>query len=143
MRQAGLDVDEKLIFQAGETIDDGGKAAMQLINEGSDATALQVVNDLVAAGAVEALMKQGLTIPDDMSVAGFGNSMLGEHFRVPLTTVDQPKHRLGTAAVDSMLQLLCGQRPEPKRLPAQLIVRASSGTAPATSALERLKTLKT
>ena len=143
LRQAGLDVDEKLIFQAGETLEDGANAAMQMINEGSDATALQVVNDLVAAGAAEVLMKQGLKIPDDVSVAGFGNSMLSEHFRVPLTTIDQPKHRLGTAAMDLMLQLLHGQRPEPKRLAAQLIIRTSSGTAPATCALERLRTLKT
>ena len=143
LRQAGLDVDEKLIFQAGETIEDGGKVAVQMINEASDATAIQAVNDLVAAGCAEVLLKQNLRIPEDMSVTGFGNSMLGEHFRVPLTTVDQPKHRLGTTAVDCMMLILRGQRAEPKRLPAQLITRASSGTAPATPALERLKTLRT
>jgi LacI family transcriptional regulator len=78
-----------------------------------------------------------------MSIAGFGNSMLGEHFRVPLTTTDQPKHRLGEAAMDCMVQLLRGQRGESKRLPAPLIVRESSGTAPATPSLARLKPLKT
>jgi hypothetical protein len=45
--------------------------------------------------------------------------------------------------MDSMVQLLHGHRPEAKRLPAQIIVRASSGTAPAVSAFERLKMLKT
>jgi LacI family repressor for deo operon, udp, cdd, tsx, nupC, and nupG len=143
LRQAGLEVDEKLIFQAGETLEDGGKAAMQLINESSDATAIQAVNDLVAVGCAEVLLKQNLEIPEGISVAGFGNSMLGEHFRVPLTTVDQPKHRLGLAAMDCMMQLLHGQRGEAKRLPAQLIARDSSGTAPATSSLARLKPLKT
>jgi DNA-binding LacI/PurR family transcriptional regulator len=69
--------------------------------------------------------------------------MLSEHFRIPLTTIDQPKHRLGVAAMDTMLQLLRGNRPEPKRLPAPLIIRASSGTRPATSIPERLKKLKT
>jgi DNA-binding LacI/PurR family transcriptional regulator len=143
LRQAGLEVDDKLIFQAGRTAEDGAKATVQLINEAPDATAVQAVNDLVAAGCAEVLLKQGLRIPEDVSIVGFGNSMLSEFFRVPLTTIDQPKHRLGAAAMDSMLQLLRGNRPDPKRLPAQLIVRTSSGTPPATSMSERLKTLKT
>jgi DNA-binding LacI/PurR family transcriptional regulator len=143
LRQAGLEVDEKLIFQAGETIEDGAKAAVQMINESCDATAIQAVNDLVAAGCAEVLLKQNVRIPDEISIVGFGNSMLGEHFRLPLTTVDQPKHRLGQAAMDCMIQLLRGNRGESKRLPAELITRASSGIAPATPALERLRPLKT
>jgi DNA-binding LacI/PurR family transcriptional regulator len=139
LRQAGLEIDEKLVFQAGRTVEDGNKAAVQLINEAAGATAIQAVNDLVAVGCAEVLLAQGLKIPEEISVVGFGNSILSEHFRVPLTTIDQPKHRLGTAAMDLMLQLLRGARPEPKRLAAQLVTRASSGTAPATSALERLK----
>lgn len=143
LRQAGIEVDEKLIFQAGRTAEDGAKAALQMIHEAPDATAVQAINDLVAAGCSEVLLKQGLRIPEDVSVVGFGNSMLSEFFRVPLTTIDQPKHRLGVAAMESMVQLLRGSRPESKRLPAQLVVRASSGTAPATTMLERLKLLKT
>ncbi|HZR21814.1 MAG TPA: LacI family DNA-binding transcriptional regulator [Verrucomicrobiae bacterium] len=142
LRQQGLDVDEKLVFQAGRTIEEGNKAAVQMIHEAAPITAVQAVNDLVAVGCAEVLLKQNVRIPADLSVVGFGNAMLSEHFRVPLTTIDQPKHRLGAAAMDAMIQLLRGQRPEVKRLSAQLVVRASSGTAPATSILERLKTLK-
>jgi LacI family transcriptional regulator len=111
-----------------------------MIQEGCDATAVQAANDMVAVGCAEILLDQNLKIPQDVSVVGFGDTMLSEHFRVPLTTVSQPKHRLGLAAMDSMLALLRGLRPEPKRLPAQLVVRASSGTPPATPALKRLKT---
>src|SRR5207248_4746152 len=68
LREAGLDVDEKLVFQAGRGIDDGRKAALQMINESCDATAVQTVNDLVGVGCAEALVKQGLKIPDDISV---------------------------------------------------------------------------
>jgi DNA-binding LacI/PurR family transcriptional regulator len=139
LREAGLDVDDRLIFQAGRTIEDGAKAALQMINESSDATAVQAVNDVVAVGCAETLLSQGLKIPEDISVAGFGNILLGAHFRVPLTTTRQPKFRLGSAAVDAMQQLLRGQRPEPKRLPAELIIRASTGTPPATSRLRQLK----
>ncbi len=143
LREGNLDVDDKLVFEAGRTIEDGVRAAAQLMHESPDATAIQASTDLIAAGCSDILLRQGLKIPNDISVAGFGGTMLGEYFRVPLTTVNQPKHRLGLAAVDAMLQLLRGLRPEPKRLPAELIVRASSGTPPATPPFRRPKTLKT
>jgi LacI family transcriptional regulator len=59
---------------------------------------------------------------------GFGNILTAEYFRVPLTTIRQPKYRLGMAAVEAMMNLLKGQRVETKRLPAELIERKS--TAP-------------
>ena len=74
--------------------------------------------------------------PHDISVVGFGNVLLSEYFSVPLTTVRQPKFRLGVAAMETMQQLLLGRRPESKRLPAELLIRASSGSAPATAHLK-------
>ena len=111
---------------------------MQLINESPDATAVQAVNDIVAIGCAQMLLNQGVRIPEDISIIGFGNILLSEYFRVPLTTVREPKFRLGSAAMDAMLQLLRGQRPESKRLAAELVVRASSGIPPATPKLRRL-----
>jgi LacI family transcriptional regulator len=79
-------------------------------------------------GCAETLFAKGLKIPDDMSLVGNGNIMAAEYFRVPLTTLRQPKRRLGLAAVDTMMNLLKGQHAETKRLPAELIERKS--TAP-------------
>ena len=126
LREAGMDVDDKLVFEAGHTLEDGARAATQMLSESPDATAVQAINDVVAVGCAEALLAQGLKIPDDMSVAGFGNILLGRHFRVPLTTARQPKYRLGAAAVEVMQQLLGGKRPESRRLPAELVVRQST-----------------
>lgn len=143
LRGAGLDVDDKLIFQAGRTREDGANAAMQMLHENCDATAVQAVNDLIAAGCADVFLKKGIKVPEEMSIAGFGNTVFSEYFRIPLSSVNQPKHRLGSAAMDSMLQLLRGLRPEPKRLPAPLVVRESSGTASATPALRRVATPNT
>ncbi len=129
LREAGLEVDDRLVFQAGQTIDEGAKAATQMISESADATAVQAVNDVVAVGCAETLLSQGFKIPQDISVAGFGNILLGAHCRVPLTTTRQPKFRLGAAAMDSMQELLLGRRPESRRLPAELVVRASTRRA--------------
>ena len=135
LREAGMDVDDKLVFQAGQTIEDGAKAALQIINESCDATAVQAVSDFIAVGAADTFIKQGMQIPGDISVAGFGNVLISEHFRVPLTTLREPKFRLGAAAVEAMTQLLRGGRAESKRLPAELVVRASTGIPPASPPL--------
>ena len=128
LREAGSDVDDRLLFQAGSTVEDGVKAATQMLNETCNATAVQAANDLIAIGFADALLNQGIRIPNDLSIVGFGNMLASEYFRVPLTTVRQPKFRLGTAAMDIMIQIMRGQPVESKRLPAELVVRAS--TAP-------------
>src|SRR5262249_19598150 len=120
LREAGMDVDDSLVFQAGSTTEDGVKAASQFLDESCKATAAQAVNDLVAIGFASTMLDQGVKIPNDISVVGFGNSITSEYFRVPMTTVRQPKFRLGLAAVEMMHQLLRSQRAETRRLPAEL-----------------------
>ncbi|MBI5800743.1 MAG: LacI family DNA-binding transcriptional regulator [Verrucomicrobia bacterium] len=128
LREAKVEFDDQLIFQAGATIEEGEKVAVQFLNESTDATAIQAVNDLVAIGVGSLLLKQGLKIPQDYSVAGFGNILVSEHFRVPLTTVRQPKFRLGVAAMELMLAKLRNEKAESKRLPADLVIRQSTAT---------------
>ncbi len=131
LRNAGLTVQDQLVFQAGSTIEDGAKAALQFINESTPATAIQAVNDLVAIGCADTFLNQGVSIPGRLSVTGFGNILTSEFFRVPLTTIREPKYRLGMAAVDSMISLLHHQAPKPKRLAGELIIRQSTAPPPA------------
>ncbi len=127
LREENIQWDDRLIFSAGSTIEEGEKAALQLMDERPSATAVQTVNDLVAIGAATVFLKQGLKIPEDLSIAGFGNVLVSEHFRVPLTTVRQPKLRLGAAAVDQMVKLMRNERPATQRLPAEIVIRESTG----------------
>jgi DNA-binding LacI/PurR family transcriptional regulator len=127
-REAGLEVDDKLVFAAGGTVEDGAKATLQMLNEGCHPTAVQAVSDQVAIGCAETLLQQGLKVPVDISVAGFGNIMAAQYYRVPLTTIRQPKFRFGAAAVEMMMSLIRGEKASSRRLPAELIIRQS--TAP-------------
>ena len=131
LQEHRIEVDEKLVFQAGGTIEEGAAAALQMINERPGATAIIAANDLVAIGAAGTLLDQGVQIPADISVVGFGNTLTAEHFRVPLTTISQPKYRRGIAAIESMEKLLAGEAVSVKRLSAELVIRASTGRAPA------------
>ncbi len=127
-REAGLEVDDKLVFQSGSTLEDGSKAALQMLNENCHPTAIQAVSDLAAIGCAEVLLQQGIKIPDDISIAGFGNILAAEFYRVPLTTVSQPKHRLGVAAMDTLMHLIRNEDFQLRRLAAELVQRKS--TAP-------------
>jgi LacI family transcriptional regulator len=128
LREANIEVDDKLVFQAGSTIEDGTKAALQLLNENCQPTAIQAVNDLVAMGCAEVLLQQGIKIPEDISLVGFGNILAAEFYRVPMTTISQPKHRLGTTAIETMMKLIRGEPFQLKRLAAEFVERKS--TAP-------------
>jgi len=132
LREAGLQPDDKYVFQSGNTIEDGVNAALQMLNENCQPTAIQAVSDLVAIGAAETLLQQGVRIPEDISLAGFGNILLAEHFRVALTTVRQPKLRLGLAAVEMMMGLIRGESVQTRRLSAELVERKSTA-APKTA----------
>ncbi len=129
LREAGLVPDDRLVFNAGSTIEEGASAALQFIQENPGATAVQAHSDLVAIGAANALLNQGVRIPHDLSIVGYGNILTAEFFRVPLTTIRQPKLRLGTVAMELMMSILRHESVKPRRLPAELVVRASSGPA--------------
>ena len=127
---ARLEPDEKLIFSGGSTIEEGEHAGLQMLNEGVKVTAIQASNDMSAIGVASMLLKQGIKIPEQISIVGFGNILLSAYCTVPLTTVRQPKFRLGNAAMDMLRQLLKHESVQPKRLPCDLMLRASSGRAP-------------
>ena len=135
LRDAGIEPDDSLVFAAGNTIEEGSQAALQLLQEKCGATAVMAVNDLAALGAGTVFLKQGLRIPEDVSLTGFGNILLSEFFRVPLTTVSVPKHGLGSAAMELMRELLRGENPASRRLPTELVVRQSTAAPPAAALL--------
>jgi LacI family transcriptional regulator len=133
LREADLPADSRLVFSAGSTISEGTAAALQYLQEQPGATAIQAVSDLVAIGAANALLNQGMRIPQELSVMGFGNILTSEYFRVPLSTVRQPKLRLGRLAMDCMTRMLRQETVASKRMPAELILRASTGRPPSGS----------
>jgi LacI family transcriptional regulator, galactose operon repressor len=76
------------------------------------------------------LLDRRVRIPEQMSVVGFGDLLSSACFRVPLTTVHQPKYRLGVAAMNVLIQLTRGQHAEVPRMPMELIVRSSTAGPP-------------
>ncbi|MCJ1674637.1 MULTISPECIES: LacI family DNA-binding transcriptional regulator [unclassified Rathayibacter] len=108
-----------------------GAEAMASILHRRDVTAVFAANDQMAVGAIHAAEAAGLRIPEDLSVVGFDDDPISEFLHRPLTTVKQDFAEVTRIAMHRMIRTLDGHAPTERHrsVPAQLIVRASSGPA--------------
>ena len=90
------------------------------------------INDLTAVGVIKGLLKAGCRVPQDISVTGFDNTRLAEYSNPSITTVDVHREMVGQMAADALHELSRSANPEGKeyQIPAELILRDSSGPAP-------------
>lgn len=77
----------------------GYQRTRSLLAEGADFTAVFAANDIVAAGAVEALTEAGRQVPRDVSVVGYDDVPISVEMRPRLTTVHVPLEEMGREAV--------------------------------------------
>lgn len=93
-------------------------------------TAILTSNDVCAFGAMRALQAQGLRVGEDVSVVGFDDISLADHWQPPLTTIAQPFRAIGFLLMQALLSVLAGEHANPQRIvDAKLVVRASTGKA--------------
>jgi LacI family transcriptional regulator len=123
---AGVPYSDTRVYRAGTDIESGRKAMAQALSEKVSFTAVVTHNDSVAIGVADTLLHQGFRIPEDVSVVGFGDGVLASYFRVPLTTVRVPQMEMGETAVRLALDLQKGKTVQPRQLPVEIIVRAST-----------------
>lgn len=91
-------------------------------------TAVFCYNDQIAVGVLMACRELGLRVPEHLSVVGYDDVDLASYVTPPLTTIHQPKLRLGAIAMQMLLDILEGKAVQSRILPNELVVRAS--TAP-------------
>ena len=96
--------------------------------------AIVCANDQTALGAMHALGRHGLRVPQDVAVTGFDDVPVARHLHPPLTTVRQPMQELGAAAFEVLYSKINNGRGDTDVvLPVQLIVRESCGCPARTS----------
>lgn len=100
--------------------------------EASRPTALFCGDDRIAIGALEALRKREVPVPEQMSVVGINDSLAGATAPIPLTTLKQPSREIGIEAVNLIrAHITKGEAPGRKAIiPGTLIVRSTTGAAP-------------
>jgi LacI family transcriptional regulator/LacI family repressor for deo operon, udp, cdd, tsx, nupC, and nupG len=132
---AGVEVQDGWIQQASperrsysDDVEDGQKLMLQALQSG--VTAAFCYNDMHAVGALLTCRQLGIAVPQQVSIVGFDGVELAQYVTPPLTTIHQPKLRLGQLAIEMLLKLMQEKPVEDVTVSVQLIERRSSGPVP-------------
>ncbi|WP_432451786.1 substrate-binding domain-containing protein [Agarivorans sp. QJM3NY_29] len=127
MEQAKLPVNPAWVA-SGNFECEGGEQAFRTIHANAPLpSALFVSNDMMAMGVINTASKLGIKVPEQLSLIGYDDIKLAKYITPSLTTIHQPKHRLGQQAVDSLLRKIeyPGQPNQIIQLEPSLVIRDS------------------
>jgi DNA-binding LacI/PurR family transcriptional regulator/signal transduction histidine kinase len=141
MEARDLEIPPGHIIEGDYTIESGLSAAADLADRIVPGESVIVcANDSMALGLMEGLRERGFSIPDDVAVTGFDDSIDAQYADPPLTTVRQSTVQLAEKGARLALDLVEG-RVEPGdasiKVPAKFILRQSCGCAPESPELMR------
>lgn len=106
-RDFSIPTDESLILSAnGYDIQDAYQAMRRHLGRGKDFTAVFVIADLMAIGAIRALIDSGYEVPRDCSIIAIDGLQISGYICPRLSTFEQPKQRLGAEAVKQLVRLI-------------------------------------
>lgn len=126
----GLHASALQIVQTPHSVEDGARAFAAVMAR-DQPTAVLCFNDVLAAGALRQAWHMGLSVPEDVSITGFGDIELAELVRPGLTTVHVPHRDMGRRAALALVALRNGEAAGPSiALPAQIKWRETLGPAP-------------
>ena len=108
----------------------GHDGAITLLDRPAVPTAVIASNDYAALGVMEAARERAMSVPADISIVGYDNSILSQLQPISLTSVNQPRLRMGEIAWEMLTQLMAGEPPRTEALMPHLEVRRSTGRAP-------------
>ncbi len=122
-------IDESLIFEA-DSFERAQVVVRQLLKRPKRPDSIFAVNDLTAIGAMQAIQRVGLKIPDDIAVVGFTDGRFTDITNPKLTSVNQHGYEMGKIATEILLKrIIADQReyePETRQIIADLVIRESS-----------------
>lgn len=142
IQEHGLEIDPNLVAYGSHTTGGGRQAMEQILASNAPFTALLASNDRSAIGAVQALSKAGLLVPQDVAVIGFDDRLEATAHVPSLTTVRYPAFEEGYQGVVLLLEYIKGRAESIRtvQIPTQLVIRESCGCllgAPTIGALEK------
>src|SRR5215467_31372 len=135
---AGLEIDPALTLQLAEAFDpnsgfEGGfRLTEELLQRRKKFTALLAFDDLTALGAIRALNKAGIRVPEQCSVVGFDDVALSSMAVPSLTTVRQPLEAMGNLAVNIIMEGIAASQEKRdwsithQRVAPELVIREST-----------------
>lgn len=106
----------------------GVRGLKELLRLPEPPTAIFAASDSIALGVLSEARKNGLRVPEDLSIVGFDGTYQAEESIPPLTSVAQPLQEMGRAALRAVLRQLHGEALDSQRveLATHLVIRGSS-----------------
>ncbi|MEV6821936.1 LacI family DNA-binding transcriptional regulator [Nocardiopsis dassonvillei] len=95
MASAGLEVDDRLVVQGDFSVEGGAEAMERLLDTGLEPDAVFAASDMMALGGLRVLRARGLSVPGDVALVGYDDTVMAQHSDPPLTTVHQPTVQMG------------------------------------------------
>lgn len=128
LARRGLEINPRYILEIDPSLEAGERAMARLLRLEDRPTAVFCTNDTVAAGAMKAVIRAGLRIPEDAAIVGFDDSTVSHIVEPELTTVRIDMDRMGRLAAEKLFDLIEGIPSIETRIeiPTELIVRSSS-----------------
>jgi LacI family transcriptional regulator len=129
MKDANLSVPDSFIQEGNFEYRSALIAGEKLLKQSQRPTAIFASNDEMAAGLIAAAHKSGLSVPDDLSIAGFDDSLVATVVWPQLTTVRQPIKEMAATAVKILIEKCrteSDENPNMKLLPTEIIMREST-----------------
>src|SRR5258708_31196735 len=108
LKAQGLAFEQQLVFEGDYRIDSGVRSGHALLSHRPDG--IYVANHLMTIGLLKAAEEMGLTCPDDFGLVSFDDYPWLGVFRPKLTTVELPKHQLGSEAAELLIERIAGSR---------------------------------
>jgi LacI family transcriptional regulator len=130
MTEAGVKPDRAWLTESTFGIDSGAEAAERLMRLTPAPTAIFAVNDNTAIGALSALARLGVSVPDKVSLVGYNDIPIVSRLPTALTTVRVPFDQIAAAALDLLTHGSASDEDRIRMATPSLIPRAST-TSPA------------
>jgi LacI family transcriptional regulator len=129
MKNAGLEIHDSRTLQGDFTFRSGLDAAERLLETPNRPTAIFAANDEMALAVLVVAMRNGIGVPEQLSIAGFDDAPVSRMAWPQLSTVRQPNADMAVTAVDLLVRMQARSRDataEACQLPYELIMRAST-----------------
>jgi len=128
-RTAGVELHGGPAWQGNYSAAGGAKVIDSLLDGGHKLPrAIVCANDQTALGAMHALGRRGVKVPDEVAVTGFDDVPVARHLHPALTTIRQPMQELGAMAFDVLYaRISTGKSEADVVLPVKLVLRVSCG----------------
>jgi LacI family transcriptional regulator len=121
MEASGTAVDTDLVKTGNSVFADGLVCADLILRSPSPPTAIFASNDDTAAAVISAARRMGLSLPDELSVAGFDDAPVASMIWPELTTIRQPVAALARTATDLIIEHSPRRRGWPDPVPHRLL----------------------